>query len=109
MIHKTNIKIQKGNFSCWWENKKKQDSFELAENEKLRKDINRLSDSAKRTSSLYLLSFVIPSFEGNVTIFDTNATLIGYSHSVSISVCYFALLEIEKVSRLKTLVEMETF
>ncbi|AHF08189.1 Lsa family ABC-F type ribosomal protection protein [Desulfitobacterium metallireducens] len=50
-INKTNIEIQKGNFSCWWENKKRQDSFELAENEKLRKDINRLSDSAKRTSS----------------------------------------------------------
>ena len=50
-INKTNVEIQKGNFSSWWENKKKQDSFELAENEKLRKDINRLSDSAKRTSS----------------------------------------------------------
>lgn len=50
-INKTNIEIQKGNFSCWWENKKRLDGFELAENEKLRKDINRLSDSAKRTSS----------------------------------------------------------
>lgn len=50
-VNKTNIEIQKGNFSCWWENKKMQDNFELAENEKLRKDINRLSDSAKRTSS----------------------------------------------------------
>jgi ATPase components of ABC transporters with duplicated ATPase domains len=50
-INKTNIEIQKGNFSCWWENKKREDSFELAENEKLRKDINRLSDSVKRTNS----------------------------------------------------------
>lgn len=50
-INKTNIEIQKGNFSSWWENKKGQDSFEFAENEKLRKDINRLSESAKRTSS----------------------------------------------------------
>ncbi|MCC5467964.1 Lsa family ABC-F type ribosomal protection protein [Pelosinus baikalensis] len=49
-INKTNIEIQKGNFSCWWENKKRQDSFELAENARLRKDINRLKDSAKRTS-----------------------------------------------------------
>ncbi|MDQ7092604.1 Lsa family ABC-F type ribosomal protection protein [Desulfosporosinus sp. PR] len=49
-INKTNIEIQKGNFSCWWENKKRQDSFELAENEKLRKDIHRLTDSAQRTS-----------------------------------------------------------
>ncbi|QDX94516.1 Lsa family ABC-F type ribosomal protection protein [Brevibacillus laterosporus] len=50
-INKTNVEIQKGNFSDWWENKKRQDNFELAENEKLRKDIKRLSDSAKRTSN----------------------------------------------------------
>lgn len=50
-INKTNIEIQKGNFSDWWENKKRQDHFELAENEKLRKDIKRLSDAAKRTSN----------------------------------------------------------
>ncbi|OXM83857.1 Lsa family ABC-F type ribosomal protection protein [Paenibacillus rigui] len=50
-INKTSIEIQKGNFSSWWENKKRQDQFELAENEKLRKDIKRLSDSAKRTSN----------------------------------------------------------
>lgn len=50
-INKTNIEIQKGNFSSWWENKKRQDNFEFAENEKLRKDINHLSESAKRTSS----------------------------------------------------------
>ncbi|MGH4121395.1 MAG: Lsa family ABC-F type ribosomal protection protein [Clostridium sp.] len=50
-INKTNVEIQKGNFSCWWENKKRQDSFELAENEKLKKDINRLSESAKQSSS----------------------------------------------------------
>lgn len=49
-INKTNIEIQKGNFSSWWENKKRQDNLELAENEKLRKDIGRLSAAAKRTS-----------------------------------------------------------
>ncbi|GMA98070.1 Lsa family ABC-F type ribosomal protection protein [Pelosinus sp. IPA-1] len=49
-INKTNIEIQKGDFSSWWENKKRQDNFELAENEKLRKDITRLSSAAKRTS-----------------------------------------------------------
>ncbi|MEK3904571.1 MULTISPECIES: Lsa family ABC-F type ribosomal protection protein [unclassified Paenibacillus] len=48
-INKTNIEIQKGNFSSWWQNKSRQDQFELAEDEKLRKDIKRLSDSAKRT------------------------------------------------------------
>jgi lincosamide and streptogramin A transport system ATP-binding/permease protein len=50
-INKTNIEIQRGNFSSWWENKKRQDNFELAENEKLRKDIKRLSDSSKRTGN----------------------------------------------------------
>ncbi|CUH97516.1 hypothetical protein P22_3647 [Propionispora sp. 2/2-37] len=49
-INKTNIEIQKGNFSSWWENKQMQDNFELAENEKLRKDIARLESAAKRTS-----------------------------------------------------------
>lgn len=49
-INKTNIEIQKGNFSSWWENKKRQDNFELTENEKLQKDIQRLSSAAKRTS-----------------------------------------------------------
>lgn len=48
-INKTNIEIQKGNFSSWWENKTRQDNFELAEDEKLRRDIKRLSASAKRT------------------------------------------------------------
>lgn len=48
-INKTNIEVQKGNFSSWWENKKKQDSFELAEDEKLRKDITRLKAAAKRS------------------------------------------------------------
>lgn len=50
-INKTNIEIQKGNFSDWWENKERQDNYELAENERLRKDVKRLSDAAKRTSN----------------------------------------------------------
>ena len=50
-INKTNIEIQKGNFSAWWENKRRQDNFELAEDDKLRKDIKRLTESAKRTGN----------------------------------------------------------
>ncbi|ULL17196.1 Lsa family ABC-F type ribosomal protection protein [Paenibacillus sp. H1-7] len=49
-INKTHIDIQKGNFSDWWENKQRQDQYELGENEKLKKDIKRLSEAAKRTS-----------------------------------------------------------
>lgn len=49
-INKTNMEVQKGNFSSWWENKQRQDQFELAENEKLNKDMKRLSQAAKRTN-----------------------------------------------------------
>lgn len=49
-INRANIEIQQGNFSTWWENKNRQDNFELAENEKLRKDINRLEKSAKQAA-----------------------------------------------------------
>ncbi|MFD0587439.1 Lsa family ABC-F type ribosomal protection protein [Paenibacillus sp. GCM10027627] len=50
-INKTNIEIQRGSFSDWWENKQRQDGFELAENARLKKDIKRLSEAAERTSN----------------------------------------------------------
>ncbi|MFB6364333.1 Lsa family ABC-F type ribosomal protection protein [Paenibacillus elgii] len=50
-INKTHIEVQKGNFSDWWENKQRQDNYELAENDKLRKDIKRLSEASKRTGN----------------------------------------------------------
>ena len=46
-INNTNIDIQKGNFSSWQENKDRQDNFELMQNEKLKKDINRLEIAVK--------------------------------------------------------------
>lgn len=49
-INKTSIDIQKGNFSSWQLNKDRQDQFELDENDKLRKDIDRLKHAALRTS-----------------------------------------------------------
>lgn len=49
VINKTNIEVQQGNFSSWWENKRKQDTYELAENERLKKDIKRLTESARKT------------------------------------------------------------
>ncbi|WP_010268020.1 Lsa family ABC-F type ribosomal protection protein [Paenibacillus senegalensis] len=48
-INKMNIEVQKGNFSDWWENKRRQDQYELAENEKLKKDIKHLTEAARRT------------------------------------------------------------
>ena len=46
-INKTNIEIQRGNFSTWWENKQRQDAFERSENEKLKKEISRLEETAR--------------------------------------------------------------
>lgn len=50
-INRANISLQKGNYSDWQINKDMQDSFELAQNEKLKKDISRLSAAAERTSA----------------------------------------------------------
>ena len=49
-INNTNIDIQKGNFSSRQENKNRQDKFELTQNEKLLKDINRLEIAAVNTT-----------------------------------------------------------
>ena len=46
-INKASIDIQKGSFSSWWENKRRQDAFELAENDKLKKEIGRLRETAR--------------------------------------------------------------
>lgn len=50
-INKTDIQIQKGNFSSWYQNKKWQDEFELRENEKLKKDIKRLESAARQSGN----------------------------------------------------------
>lgn len=49
-INRNNIEVQQGNFSTWWKNKQMQDESEIAENTKLRKEISRLSDAARRSS-----------------------------------------------------------
>lgn len=49
-INKSSIEIQKGNFSSWYENKKRMDNFEISRNEKLKKDITRLESSAKQSA-----------------------------------------------------------
>ncbi len=46
-INKASIDVQKGNFSSWWENKRRQDAYELAENDKLKKEIGRLRETAR--------------------------------------------------------------
>lgn len=47
-VNRNDIKIEKGNYSSWKMNKDRQDSFETAENEKLKKEIKRLSDTSAK-------------------------------------------------------------
>ena len=48
-INRSNIEIQQGNFSTWYTNKINKDNYELNENEKLKKEINRLEKSAQQS------------------------------------------------------------
>ncbi len=49
-INNTNISIEQGNFTSWQENKDRQDNFERMQNEKLKKDINRLEIASQNTA-----------------------------------------------------------
>ena len=49
-INNTNIEIRQGNFSSWKENKDRQDNFEIVQNEKLEKDINRLEIASRNSA-----------------------------------------------------------
>ena len=48
-INREDIEVQKGNFSSWYENRQRQDAFELGENERLKKDIRRLQSAARQS------------------------------------------------------------
>lgn len=50
-INKATIEVQSGNFSSWFENFRKQQESEILKNSRLKKDINRLQESAKRSAS----------------------------------------------------------
>ena len=50
-INRSDIEVQSGNFSSWFTNFQRQQGFELARNAKLKKDIDALEKSAKRTSA----------------------------------------------------------
>ena len=50
-INRANIEVQKGNFSSWEENKRRQDEFELNENERLKKEISSLKSAARQANA----------------------------------------------------------
>ena len=50
VLNRNSIEVQSGNFTSWWENKKRADSFARAENEKHLKEINKLKAAADRTA-----------------------------------------------------------
>ncbi|WP_050699497.1 ribosomal protection-like ABC-F family protein [Anaeromassilibacillus senegalensis] len=49
-VNRADIEVQAGNFSSWRENRERQDQFERAEQEKLKKEVDRLAKAARRTS-----------------------------------------------------------
>ncbi len=51
VLNRQSIEVQSGNFSTWWENKQKKDQFVIAENEKHRKEIQKLKQSAARVAN----------------------------------------------------------
>lgn len=49
-INRTNIEVQKGDFSSWHQNKSMRDDYEIEKNKQLIKDINSLSESVRRAT-----------------------------------------------------------
>ena len=48
-LNKNSIDVQTGNFTSWYENKMKKEQYEMDENERLKKDIRRLKESARQS------------------------------------------------------------
>ena len=50
VLNRRTIEVQAGNFSSWWENKRRKDLFMKAENEKHLKEIGKLKQAAVQTA-----------------------------------------------------------
>ena len=50
-INRSDIQVQRGNFSSWWENKRRQDQLELEQNQRLKGEIRRLDQSARQKAN----------------------------------------------------------
>ena len=51
VINKRDIEVRQGSFSAWWRDKQARDDWERAENARLKREIGRLEDAARRTAS----------------------------------------------------------
>lgn len=51
VLNRSTMEIEKGNFSTWWDNKQKRDAFEWSENEKRKREIRKLTESARRSAA----------------------------------------------------------
>ena len=49
VLNRHSIEVQSGNFSSWWENKSRKDSFSQMENEKHKKEIQKLKKASEQT------------------------------------------------------------
>ena len=49
VLNRKSIEVQSGNFSSWWENKKRKDAFAVSENEKHLREIASLKRTAQRS------------------------------------------------------------
>lgn len=50
-MNRSDIQVQKGDFSSWYANKERQDQFERTEQERLKKDIRRLQSAARQSKA----------------------------------------------------------
>lgn len=50
-INKNDIEVVQGDFSSWWDNKKRQEQFERNENEKLKREIGRLTTASRQSKT----------------------------------------------------------
>ncbi|MBR1390494.1 MAG: ABC-F type ribosomal protection protein [Lachnospiraceae bacterium] len=50
VLNRQTIEVARGDFSGWWENKQRKDQFAMAENEKHRREIDKLRQTAMRTA-----------------------------------------------------------
>lgn len=50
VLNRSSIEVQNGNFSVWWETKQRKDKFAISENEKHKKEIQKLNKAADRVA-----------------------------------------------------------